>query len=697
MAIQVQIGDTGQIAEFPDGTPNDVIQSALRQQMQSIAVSQQPETSFSQALIGQSQIDPRLAEAMGATSQETLNEREQALAALSPERRALIESINPAEAALIGAGRGLTTLGRAVGIADPETPFEKQAIEDIRTQQPVAVTGGEIAGEALPFVAPGLGIAAIPARAGQVAAVAGLGALETGLIARGQGADIGQQIFSAGIGGTVAGALDLAIPVIGRIGGKVIRRVLGKAPDGAVIDAAGKPSREFLAALKESGQSIDDVVKEAQEELTRKAVDPKQAARKAFLESQGIDPTKAQVSRTADDFMAQQEAAKTSGAVRESLERQDALLTTRFNNKVLETGGDAANQSASVADFITDKAAVLDQEISDMYNVARQRMPSEKNIKFNRLTASVREMFLSDQKSGGNISAVIGDMRARGIINKKGKLVGSVDVESSEGLRQFMNSLHDEKNPFGNMVLRKLKDSLDDDVFSVAGKDVFNKARAAKTSYEKGLSRAKLSKFDSRKANLVRDVLENKVDPDLIVDKVVFSKAWRPSDLDQLKKYLLTDDAGKAAFDDMRAEVMQKIQEKSFAGPVGELGSTQAVTRNRLEKAIKAVGPKKLDILFSGKERKFLNDMLEVAKLREPVGGTFGGLGPSAQAIIRLERKLKDLPMMGKLFEVVDIEGRMALRARPTQIKQAQKLLPPQLSPAIALPAAAATQQEQNK
>lgn len=632
--------------------------------------------------------------AMGATPQATLDEREKALAALSPERRALVESINPVEAALIGAGKGLTTIGRAVGLAEPETQFERQAFQDIKTQQPVAVTGGEIAGEAAPFIAPGLGVAGIGARAGQVAATAGLGALETGLIAKGQGADIGQQFISAGIGGTVAGALDLALPVVGRIGGKIVRRVLGKAPKGAVIDAAGKPSQELVDALSQSGQSFDDIIKEAKDSLSKKAVDPREASRKAFLESQGLDPTRAQVSRTADDFMAQQEAAKVSGRVREALESQDAILTTRFNNAVLETGGDSSSQSVAVTDFITDKATGLDQEISDLYRAARKAMPDAKNVRFENLAKKVRTLFPADRRSGGNINAVIGDMQAKKILDAKGKIVGRVSVETSEDLRKLMNELYDEKNPFGNSLLRQMKDSLDEDVFSAAGEDVFKQARKAKTNFERELSRAKISKFDSRKSNVVRDILENKLDPDQLVDKVIFSKTWRPDDLQQLKSYIGTDEAGQAAFNDMKAEVMQKIRDKAFIGAEDAAG-VQALSRDKLDKAIKSMGAKKAHILFDAKERKFLSDMLEVAKAREPVRGTAIGRGPSAQAISRIERRLKDIPWLGQVFDVVDIEGRSVLRAKPKGITIEQPRIPDAARAAIAPAAALTVQQEQ--
>lgn len=708
--IEAELAD-GTILEFPDGTDPSIIQQRVKSMLaqQQAPISQQqpsqdpsllerffpasPESLAPQARQAvsaeQQALEPVRQEAAAAAA-----EREQVLASLPPERRAQLESMSPLESGLIGMGSGFTKVGRAIGLADPETEFEKQSLQELKAQQPLATGAGEILGETAPFVPLGLGVAALPGRAAQIGGMTTLGALEAGTIARGEGRDINEQIQTAGIGALVAGGLEVGIPVVGRIGGKIIRKALGRSPKGAVIDAAGKPSQEFVEALAESGQTFDDVIKQAQDEIRGQALDPRQAARKAFLESQGIDPTTAQVSRSADDFMAQQEAAKVSGRVREALEKQDAILTSRFNNKILETTGDASTQSAAVADFITDKATTLDQEIGDLYAIARKNLPGDKNVRFQNLAGKVRELFNSDRRSGGNVSAVIGDMQSKGILDKKGKLIGRVNVDTSEDLRKLMNELYDEKNPYGNSLLRQMKDALDDDVFSAAGEDIFKQARKAKTNFERELARAKISKFDSRKSNIVRDILENKIDPEQMVDKVVFSKSWRPDDLQQLKDYISTDDAGKAAFNDMRAEVMQKIRDKAFFGPEDASGM-RALSRDKLERAVKSIGAKKLDILFNPDEHKFLRDMIEVSKMREPVRGTAIGRGPSAQAISRIERKLKDIPWLGQAFDVIDIEGRKVLRAKPNRITIDQVKIPAAIRASIAPAAALTAQQEQ--
>lgn len=605
---------------------------------------------------------------------------EEFLASLSEGQRANLEAIGPLDAAAIGAGRGLTKIGRAVGLADQESDFERQAFEQLKEVRPVSTTGGEIVGESAPFLVPGLGQPALAARLGgglaaRATTTAGLGALEGTLIAKGEGRDLGQILFSAGIGGSVAGAIQLAGPLLSRLGGSLVRSQLGKRPSGNIIDANGQPSDEFIEALDSAGLNFDDVAEQITVDLAEETLDPSQTARAAFFRQQGLEPTRAQITRKADDFQAQQEAFKGSGRVREALEAQEATLTSRFDNAVLETGGEAFTPTSGVTDVLTQKATVLDKQISDLYKAARESASDNKNIRFSRLTRKLKELAPSNRRSGGNIEAVIGDMQAKGILDKNLNVVGKVDVQTAEDLRQLTNELFDPQNGFGNAILRQIKDSLDDDVFSAAGKDTFKKARKAKADFEKGLTRAKISKFDSRKKNIVRDILENKdsVNPEQFVDKVVFGKSWRGSDLKQLKDYLLdgTGDAGQKAFNDLRAETMQKIKEMSFIGSVDEVGN-RALSRDKLAKALKSIGRDKINTLFTRQEQRFLRDMTKLSELREPVRGTALGLGPTGAAINKLRAELRKGSIIADLVDTVsfDRQGRAVLKANPDRLRQ---------------------------
>lgn len=587
----------------------------------------------------------------------------------------LASDVGMGEAIAIGAGRGLTTIGRALGLAEPESPVVTEAIDALKEQRPVSTLVGEVAGESAPFLPLAAVLGPMTSRGMQVAGTAAIGALEGFLISRGLGGTSEEQVISGGIGGTAAGVAEMVLPRLLRSAGKLYRRVVGKSPVGALVDDMGNPTDELVMALNESGQTFDDLADEAIAELGSTTGNPKDAARRAFLESQGIKPTKAQITRDPRDFQLQQEAAKTSSGVRDVLEGQEAVLTSRFNNAILDTGGDIETDVSTPIDAVVSKATVLDAQIGDLYKVAREIASGEKSVRFDRLTAKLKELAPSNRRTGGNIEAILGDMQSKGAVGSDFNITGRVDVDTAEDIRKLMNELYDPKNEFGNMKLRELKDALDDDVFRAAGKDVYKMARKAKTDFENGLKRAGLSKFDSRKANIVRDILENKVNPDNFANDVVFSKKWRSEDINQLKSYLLDGtpeqkSVGSQAWNDLRADVMTAIKEKSFIGPEDAEG-IQALSRDKLQRAIQSIGTPKIKQLFTKQEQKFLADMLEVAKLREPVRGTSLGKGPSAQAVQGLMNRLEKLPLLSSIIDAFDLDprGRVVIMAKPRSVR----------------------------
>lgn len=661
----------GKTFTFPDGTSPEQMGAAIDE----FFSTQQP---VQEVVQHQQRVGGGRSGRGQQLQQQRLAERERFLSTLPPERRALLESITPAEAGLIGIGRGFTDIGRGVGIADQADEVERQAFAQLEEIEPSA-TAGQILGQAAPFVPLGLGAGAIASTPARVAATGALGGAEGAVITRGQGAELGEQLQAAGIGATVASALELGLPVLGRVGGKIIRRVTGRAPKGAVIDAAGNPSPELVSALDAEGLQFDDLLSESVGQLRRQAVDPEQAARKAFLESQGLvgeaAPTRAQITRSVDDFALQQEALKSTGRAEQRIAAQDRVLTTRFDEAIQETAGDPFLPTSSVSDSLTRKASVLDDEIGALYRQARELAPGDQVVRFDSLSKKLKELAPLDQRSGGNVRAVFGTLQQRGLLDESFKPTGRIGVEETETqIRQFINSLYDQTKSGGdisNNVLREMKEALDDDVFRSSGGDLFKQARASKDKFEKDLSRAKISKFDTRKKNIVRDILENKdsVDPEQFTEKVVFGKGWRSTDLQQLKDYISTEGHGQAALNDLKADVLQKIKDKAFIGPEDTQGF-RSLSRDKLSRAIGNIGDEKLKVLFDPAEIKFLKDLEKVAKFREPRKFTQQGFGPSAKAILSLEKKLKDIPVAGSVFGWFDTDaaGRLTTRAKPQKI-----------------------------
>ena len=176
-----------------------------------------------------------------------------------PGQAAIIDSLNPLESFMIGAGSSVTKMGR--GLAGLETPEgEAQAMEQLTTARPSAVAG-ELFGETAPFAVPGAQIAKVSSLPIRGALATGLGATEGFAISRGENKDAGT---GALVGGTVAGGLELGIPIIGKLGGSLFRKLTGKAPTAPIVDGSGQFNDEFLTTIGDNGLTPDDFMADVQ-------------------------------------------------------------------------------------------------------------------------------------------------------------------------------------------------------------------------------------------------------------------------------------------------------------------------------------------------------------------------------------------------------------------------------------------------
>lgn len=372
-----------------------------------------------------------------------------------------------------------------------------------------------------------------------------------------------------------------------------------------------------------------------------------QAARRTALEAEGLTPTRAQVTRDTGEFQTQQELAKQPGAVRARLDQQEARLQGAFEQRAIDTQGNVVTSTSTPIDEVLERSISLDEEIGQLYQQARQAAPEAQNIRLQRLAGKLKSLAGEENISGGLISSVRNNLKNRGIIDDAGRVSGRISVDVAEQVRQDINSLFDSVTDRGKQLSRVLKDSLDDDVLKQSGEDLFEVARSAKSEFESGLNRAQISKFDKRKQNLVRDMLDNKINPDTFINDVMFAKKWRKEDINQLRVYLNQTESGKQAWNDIRAQTFDQIKERSFKGPVRQDGTTQSLSRDALNKTLVNL-KSKLDVLFTTEERDFLKRMQQVARLREPPPATFTGKGPSAQAVRDLKARM---PFVGDIFD----------------------------------------------
>lgn len=478
-------------------------------------------------------------------------------------------------------------------------------------------------------------------------------------------------------------AIAMAGEVLGRgifaLGGKIYRGVTGRRDGQNIFDESGQISPDAARAMREnaSSQDIDNAAFAAlMDEAESGALTPEQLARldsemESFIVSGqatdaqvqrynlfkrfGMEPTRAQVTRTADDFMAQQEAAKTSGPVRGALEQQQVQLGRAFEEAGEATGGRVTAETAPVQQAVIDKATRLDDEVTSIYKQAQEALPNERSVDISDYVNAVLKNKKFDTASAGTYTALVGTLDDLGVKIPKG--ANKIDEpflvtpRDAEMIRQSANDLYapmaalDRSAKIGNRIVGEVKEVLDLSVGRTLGKDFFVAARNAYKEFRRGLDPDQLSKFSKNTKSLIRDLLEQRIAPANVFNQVVSGRGYTAADLRALKNYIVgrgknISQQGASAWANLRAETMDYIKNQAFGGPLNQSG-VQTLTRARLESAINRIGRDKLKVIFNETEMKFLDDIMTLAKTIEPVSGTFQGRGPSAQAVAQLEKTAK--------------------------------------------------------
>lgn len=271
---------------------------------------------------------------------------------INPVLAEQIEETGGMEAFLVGAGRGLTTVGRGIGIAEDEAPVVTQAFEGLKTQQPGAAGGGELVGETAPFLAAGGPVSAVGKTAlTRSLTQGGLGAAEGFILAKGKGANTEQALKTAAITGPLAGLASLA-PVGSSGAGSRVDEL-------ADIDPPPLPTKkELVRTISEAAPSIDELKGASRQifdeidnlgvTLKPDAISGVSARLRSSLEDSGLDavntPKAFRAMRRLEDLVGEQPTLKQIDQIRETaqaaagdtLNRKEAALGTQLINGIDE-------------------------------------------------------------------------------------------------------------------------------------------------------------------------------------------------------------------------------------------------------------------------------------------------------------------------------------------------------------------------
>jgi hypothetical protein len=363
--------------------------------------------------------------------------------------------------------------------------------------------------------------------------------------------------------------------------------------------------------------------------------------------------------------------------VAERISQQEGILEGGFETAAAKTGGKTGTTELSTAAI--SKADAHEALIQKGYDEARAEavrladkgpnpglkigtsLTGDKpgsTVRVTKLASLVRSLKPEEAMSDGVLQAARGYLKEAGVIDDAGKVIKNkkLTVQEAEDIRIKINKGWTNEPTRGNAMIRELKGALDADVMKASGKDTFKEARQAIINMNKELDPPKASAHSTRKVSLVRDILEDKIGANEMVKKVANNAKYRDTDLNHLKTYLTTGtkeqiEQGTKAWDSLRADVIKELGDKAFGKGATDTAGNTALSKAALESAVNKIGKEKLAVLFSVKERQFINRMLDVGKLREPVRFMGGGLGPSGRAatLPRLVGSAAKLPGLGNV------------------------------------------------
>lgn len=618
---------------------------------------------------------------------------------------------------IVGAGKGMTTVARGLGLAEPEDPLTKKAFERLSNDSMVA-TAGELVGESAPFLAAapltgaGLATAAgkviIPAAktlSGKIVGSTILGATQGGTLARGKGADPVETLVAAGVGGAVAGGIEVIIPVLGKLGRAVFSK-LGREPKGPLLTPSGTPTPELQQALKETGTSFDDLTKNAFALVNKPGVDPKQAARSARFADQGIPATLGDITQNFGQQAKEQRLLSQAGnEASEPLRQMKLNQSEAFKSKVNElvnSLGAPDDVGESVKAALEGRKTLLKSQKNALYKQVADTAPEVANIPLftDTLAASMpdkQQLRRLSRLAGSQIDAV-NDLMVEFGINKSDDAVAAfaksggeitpLNIGNLEDFRSAINQIERaDSTGAAKVVTGPLKSALDDEA-DIVSKSIGDKAtgnvldtlkqarqtvRTLKTEFSPESITGKLINV---KRDGVTPVIEStRVIKELIKPNAIGNVGTGIENLQRtLSSLRASGQPGQKAIKDLQAATVLHALEASLKSTSRKVNGVETVGGDQFAKALNNLGEDKLKEIFKGNEKmlsRLMNLKQTALDMSPAAAATPKGSAPVILDILNRARSLPELAAFRDAVNFVVKAGadgravRQAMNAKP--------------------------------
>lgn len=601
------------------------------------------------------------------------------------DMQSMAQEVGPLQAFLIGAGKGFYNVGRGLGLIDPADPVEKAAMKALHEERPWTTGAGEIVGEAAPFVPAGIAAAAPRTLAARMAAGAGIGATEAGIIARGKEEDIPMGMAVGGIAG--AGG-ELLFPMVGRIGRRLYERVFKRSPAGGMLDALGRPTEELKQALDAAGLSYEDLTQDAAELIAQqpgRAV-PEQVARAARFRQEAIPATTGEITQQMPAVTTEQRLLEsTLDPAAEPLRQFKLQQSEAIKSNLQSTfGTDVTKEETGqlIQDALAGRKKLLRSQKNELYGTALEQTRDLGGVHL--FTDNMRDAVpLPDEMEDLAITAPRSIDSVNKLLTKYGviePMPGTfpedfrptpLTLENAERFRKTLNRIERaDISGASSVVIGPVRDALDQEFSNLsenvgsivqrmsngAGKITdLSAPEARKVEQLRGLSdtlkearkTVRTLKTEFSPQSLVGRIVDTKKDgvtqiteASKVYDRLA-SKATPVEDVRKLIGSLIkAGDKGQQALASMQASVMIDLIDAGFGTESRKVGAQKIFNPVAFKRRLESVGTDKVESMFSNRPEivKKLKNIDKIASdLIPPAGAVPKG---SASVILDLMNRL---------------------------------------------------------
>jgi hypothetical protein len=481
---------------------------------------------------------------------------------------------------------------------------------------------------------------------------------------------------AAAIRSSLQGVKTIAPAMTNRARAQIKSLIARERPEVQVFTSEGKLTPDAMRVISQS-----DLEKQIKGLLT-----PEEAERYNLFKSRGIEPTRADISRSVSDQRELREALKEEGPVVDAVAEQERGIRRVIENEAdrldENVGGSALTRDvigSRIFESINDFTSKSDDAVNAAYDAARVQGRADGRVVIaGDLAQTVISQKKSDTSLGGLVSRAENILEEQGVIkeNDQGKMIITnkrLTVDEAEEIRKLLNAEYRaaKLGPEGGQqraFITNLKNKIDSDVERAVGADIFADARKQKKDFEKVIERDRRDKRDVAGRELLRNIIENKIPEDKIVDRLLSADK---NSFKQVKDFLLSENGGEKgarAFNNLKSFILRDLLDRSLNKRT-LVGGEPEFNPVKLGDAVAKLKERGIyNELFTPEEQKLISDVIQIGKIRTPDNLVRSGRGPSSFAITALMRSplITKFPLLGDY--VKDVADAYAARRRDARL-----------------------------